>query len=240
METTLASPAPYLLQSHPSSLLLPAYSFLPPPDCIPPTPTADSALFLHLAPAFFPNQYFSIIIAILTIIMLTSKQKWARPAFLLSWCMISERETIEQLQSILLPILQDYSLNLVEIEFKPSGKRWLLRVYIDKKGGVTIADCETVSREFGRILDVEDIIDHAYSLEVSSPGLTRPLKKWEDFERNKGRQCRIVTKGVVEGKNEFLGEILSGSEKEVVIRGKLDVFTVPIYAIKKANLEFEL
>jgi ribosome maturation factor RimP len=154
--------------------------------------------------------------------------------------MVSERETIEQLQDILLPVLQDYGLELVEIEFKPSGKRWLLRLYIDKEGGVTIADCQTVSREFGRILDVEDIIDYPYSLEVSSPGLTRPLKKWEDFLRNKGKMCRIVTKEQIEGKNEFMGIIVNSTEELVEIRGIIDVFTIPIYAIKKANLEFEL
>jgi ribosome maturation factor RimP len=154
--------------------------------------------------------------------------------------MVSERETIEQLQDILLPVLQDYGLELVEIEFKPSGKRWLLRLYIDKEGGVTIADCQTVSREFGRILDVEDIIDYPYNLEVSSPGLTRPLKKWEDFLRNKGKMCRIVTKEQIEGKNEFMGTIVNSTEEQVEIRGIIDVFTIPIYAIKKANLEFEL
>jgi len=154
--------------------------------------------------------------------------------------MVPQREIIEQLQDVLLPVLQDYGLELIEIEFKPSGKRWLLRLYIDKEGGVTISDCENVSREFGRILDVEDIIEHPYSLEVSSPGLTRPLKKWEDFQRNKGKLCRIVTNEKIEGKNEFKGTIISGSEEKVEIRGTIDVFTIPIYAIKKAHLEFEL
>jgi len=154
--------------------------------------------------------------------------------------MISEREIIEQLQDVLLPVLQDYGLDLVEIEFKPSGKRWLLRLYIDKEGGVTIADCATISREFGRILDVEDIIDHPYSLEVSSPGLTRPLKKWEDFLRNKGKMCKIVTREQIEGRNEYTGIIGNSTEEEVEIRGTNDIFTIPICAIKKAHLEFEL
>jgi ribosome maturation factor RimP len=154
--------------------------------------------------------------------------------------MIPQREIIEQLQDILLPVLQDYGLELVEIEFKPSGKRWLLRLYVDKEGGVTIADCETVSREFGRILDVEDVIDHPYSLEVSSPGLTRPLKKWEDFLRNKGKMCRIITKEQIEGTTEFRGTIVNSTEEKLEIAGATDVFTIPIYAIKKANLEFEL
>jgi ribosome maturation factor RimP len=154
--------------------------------------------------------------------------------------MVPQREIIEQLQDILLPVLQDYGLELVEIEFKPSGKRWLLRLYIDKEGGVTISDCENVSREFGRILDVEDVIEHPFSLEVSSPGLTRPLKKWEDFKRNTGKLCRIVTNEQIVGKNEFKGTIVNSTEEEVEIREMIDVFTIPIYAIKKAHLEFEL
>jgi ribosome maturation factor RimP len=96
-----------------------------------------------------------------------------------------------------------------------------------------------VSREFGRILDVEDIIDHPYSLEVSSPGLTRPLKKWEDFQRNRGKLCKIVTREKIDDKNEFHGTIIDASEDTIEIKGTNNVFTIPIYAIKKANLEFE-
>ena len=86
-------------------------------------------------------------------------------------------EIVEQTTRIVEPILQESALELVDVEFRPSGKRWLLRIYIDKEGGVTIADCEQVSRELDRLLDVEEIIDHPYVLEVSSPGLTRQLQE---------------------------------------------------------------
>ena len=72
-------------------------------------------------------------------------------------------------------------MELVDIEFQPSGKRWLLRVYIDREGGVTIADCERVSRELSRTLDVEDLIEHPYALEVSSPGLTEAAQEEAGF-----------------------------------------------------------
>lgn len=147
---------------------------------------------------------------------------------------------IEKLENVLNPILADESIELVEVEFKPSGKRWMLRIFIDKEGGVTIADCEKVNRELGRILDVEDFIDHPYTLEVSSPGLTRPLKKTEDFARYKGKLCRIVTKERIDDKTEFRGKIVDVMDDKVEIKGKIDVFTIPICAIKKANLEFEL
>ena len=149
-----------------------------------------------------------------------------------------EQETIKKIEDVLMPILLEDRLELIDIEFRPTGKRWLLRVYIDKEGGVTIADCETVNRELGRILDVEDIVEHAYTLEVSSPGLTRPLRKIEDFEKHKGKLCKIITKEQLYGKNEFEGEIIKTHEDNVEIKGKIDVFTIPMYAIKKAHLQF--
>jgi ribosome maturation factor RimP len=91
-----------------------------------------------------------------------------------------------------------------------------------------------------RHLDVEDIITQPYTLEVSSPGLTRPLKKSEDFVRNKGKMCRVITREAIEGRNEFMGEIGETAVDKVEIKEKIGIFTVPIYAIKKAHLEFEL
>jgi ribosome maturation factor RimP len=154
--------------------------------------------------------------------------------------MVSGKEIIEKIEKVLAPILQEDRLELLDMDFRPSGKRWLVRVYIEKEGGVTIGDCARVNRELGRILDVEDFIDHPYTLEVSSPGLTRPLKKREDFERYKGRRCRIVTKEPIEGRNDFSGEIAYITANEVGIRGKIGIFVIPICAIKKAHLEYQL
>jgi ribosome maturation factor RimP len=152
--------------------------------------------------------------------------------------MVSERETIEKIERILTPILEEDCLELIDIEFRQSGKRWLLRVYIEKDGGVTISDCEKVNRELGRTLEVEDIIEHPYTLEVSSPGLTRPLKNINDFKRYIGRQCRIITSNPFQERNEFSGEIICTTEDAVEIRGKIGVFTIPICDIKKAHLDF--
>jgi ribosome maturation factor RimP len=149
-------------------------------------------------------------------------------------------EIIESIIRAVGPILQESELDLVDVEFRPSGKRWLLRIYIDRDGGVTLKDCERVSRELGRLLDVEDIIDHAYALEVSSPGLTRPLKTRADFERYKGKTCRIVTRSTVEGKIEFRGEIVGVKEEDVEVRDQKDTYSIPLCVIKKANLEFDV
>jgi ribosome maturation factor RimP len=151
-----------------------------------------------------------------------------------------EREILEKVKDLVAPILEEGGIELVDIEFRPKGKRWLLRLYIDKEGGVNIGDCERVSRELGTLLDVEDIIDHPYNLEVSSPGLTRPLKRIDDFVRYKGRLCRIVTKRSLEGRTDFLGEIGDIREKGVEVKGKSGSVLIPFDAIKKANLEFEM
>lgn len=155
--------------------------------------------------------------------------------------MIPQQEIVDKISHIALPIVQELSLELVDVEIVPSGRRWLVRIYIDKEGGVTIADCEKASRELDRLLDVEDFIDHAYVLEVSSPGLTRPLKKARDFERYRGRMVRIITRTLVEGRNEFRGEIVDMAGEEVEVRAEGSVIhRIPLHEIKKANLEFEL
>jgi len=150
----------------------------------------------------------------------------------------------EKITRLVEPVVRDELLELVEVEFHPTGGRWLLRIYIDKDGGITIGDCERVSREVERILDVEDIIDHPYTLEVSSPGLTRALKKKSDFERYKGKRCRIITSSFLDSGNEIQGEIDEVTEEGVDIRTengvKIDVCHIPFSAIKKAHLEFEL
>jgi len=152
----------------------------------------------------------------------------------------ADEKIVDRVKACLMPILEDYGLELVDIEFRSSGKRWLLRIFIDKEGGVLLSDCENISRELSLILDVEDFIDHPYTLEVSSPGVTRPLKTIEDFKRSIGRLCRVITSQPVSGKREIKGVILSVREGEIQIKGKIDIFNIPMYVIKKANLDLEI
>jgi ribosome maturation factor RimP len=154
--------------------------------------------------------------------------------------MIPRQEIVDKISDVVLPILRESSLELVDVEFVPSGRRWLLRVFIDKEGGVGISDCEWVSRELDRLLEVEDLIDHPYVLEVSSPGLTRPLKKAKDFERYTGKMCRIVTTEMVDEKNEFKGTIVGASTDMVKVRTGEAVHLIPLSIVKKANLELEI
>jgi ribosome maturation factor RimP len=150
------------------------------------------------------------------------------------------QEIVDRITQAVTPIVDEASLELVEVEFRPTGRRWLLRLFIDKEGGVTIDDCTYVSRELSRLLDVEDIIEHAYMLEVSSPGLTRPLKKREDFKRYEGKLAKIITHTPIDGMVDLTG-IIGGLKDDLVLL-KIDggVHEIPFEAVKTARLEFEL
>lgn len=129
---------------------------------------------------------------------------------------MSKRETYEQrTEAILLPILEKNGFELWDVEYVKEGGNWYLRAYIDKPGGIMVNDCEIVSRELSDILDEQDYIDDSYILEVSSPGLGRPLKKDRDFERSIGEEVEIRTYRAVDHQKEFVG-ILKEFDKETV------------------------
>jgi len=109
-----------------------------------------------------------------------------------------QRSLVDELLDLTEPILEDFGYELVDLEFKQEGSEWFLRIFIDKEGGVVLDDCASVSREVSAILEVENIIDRAYRLEVSSPGIDRPLKKPEDFERFSGQRVKIKTLDLID------------------------------------------
>ena len=112
-------------------------------------------------------------------------------------------------KSCFLPIMNEFRFELVDVEYVKEGSNWYLRAYIDKPGGITVDDCEAVSRRLSDLLDEEDFIDDAYILEVSSPGLGRPLKKDKDFARSIGEEVEIRTFRPVDHEREFTG-VLKG------------------------------
>lgn len=124
-----------------------------------------------------------------------------------------------------------------------SGRRSLVRVIIDKDGGISIDDCERMSKSLGALLDVEDLIKIPYTLEVSSPGLDRPLVFQRDFEKNIGRLVRIVTKEKINNQTFFIGRISDVGENWIRLsfdkKGKEDDLFIPLDKISKANLEIE-
>ncbi len=129
---------------------------------------------------------------------------------------------------------------IVDIEFVPGNRGWVLRVYIDKESGVTVDDCAAFSRQLDPALDAEDFSpERTYVLEVSSPGLTRPLKKRADYMRFKGKLVKLKTSEKIEGKNVFVGIIKGENEGIVTIYVKGKDTHIPFEMIKKAALEFE-
>lgn len=136
---------------------------------------------------------------------------------------------------------ESIGLELVDAVFANDCGRKVLRVYIDKPGGVSLDDCTAMSREFSTVLDVNDPIPQRYSLEVSSPGLDRPLKKEADFERFMGRKARIRTREAIEGRRNFNAVIDSVDGANILVTdfdGKKFVLTIS--NIEKARLEVDL
>ena len=129
---------------------------------------------------------------------------------------MSRREEYEQkAEAILTPIVESKGFELVDVEYVKEAGTWYLRGYIDKPGGITVNDCEDVSRAFSDILDEQDFIEDSYILEVSSPGLGRPLKKERDFERSLGEEVEIRLYKALNKQKEFTG-ILKAYDKETV------------------------
>ncbi len=129
---------------------------------------------------------------------------------------MSKKESYEgKTEELLMPVIEAEGFELVDVEYVKEGSNWYLRTYIDKPGGITIDDCEIVSRALSAILDKEDYIKEAYILEVSSPGLLRPLKKEKDFVRNTGKEIEIRTYKMIDKQKEFVG-VLKAFDKESV------------------------
>ncbi len=120
-------------------------------------------------------------------------------------------------EGLLMPILESLGFEMVDVEVVKEGSDYYLRAYIDKEGGITIDDCETVSRRLEAELDREDFIPEAYILEVSSPGLGRTLKKDRDFVREKGKDVDIKLFKAVDGSKEYTGALEGFDDTSVTI-----------------------
>lgn len=161
---------------------------------------------------------------------------------------MSGADVRDQVAALVEPILDDLGFELVDLVYRRETSDWVLRVYIDKDGGVTLDDCVLVSREVGALLEVEDVIPSAYRLEVSSPGLDRPLKKSADFDRFAGRLAKIKMlesldpDGRGHERKTFVGR-LQGLEGESVVLELSDkrggLIRLPLDGIAQANLEEE-
>ncbi|MFA5072385.1 MAG: ribosome maturation factor RimP [Nitrospirota bacterium] len=151
-------------------------------------------------------------------------------------------DTVKEIQERLNPILESLGLLLWDIEFQKQGPKWLLRIYIDREaGGVTLDDCEAVSKDLSMILDIEDVITHAYTLEISSPGLDRSLSKPDHFTRFTGSKIKIKTYEPINDQKVFRAKLLGIHEGKVRIEldngNSLDIL---LSKIAQASLEVKL
>ena len=155
---------------------------------------------------------------------------------------MTKRESYEQkTEEILNPIVEEYGFELVDVEYVKEGSTWYLRAYIDKPGGICIDDCEAVSRRLSDILDEKDYIDDAYILEVSSPGLGRPLRKEKDFRRSLGEEVEVRTYRMIEKQKEFTGILKEYDEKTVTIEedgGNVRIFEKSDIALIRLAFDF--
>ncbi len=141
---------------------------------------------------------------------------------------------IQEFAESLLPAM---GLELFDIQFRREGHGWVLRLVVDRQEGVTLDDCSRVSRETSDFLDVEDIIDHPYHLEVSSPGLERPLRTVEECRRHLGKKARIKLKEEVDSMRVIIGELQAVEEDEIsVLSEEGQTYTLDWNNIQKARL----
>ncbi len=152
------------------------------------------------------------------------------------------RKSIEAtIEEILQPIVDDKNFEIVDVEYVKEASEFYLRVYLDKEGGISLSDCEVVSRELSEILDVKDPIRDNYFLEVSSPGLDRPLKKDKDFVRYAGRDVEIKLYKAMNGSKQFEGELVGLTEDnniKVIIDGNEIEFTKKEVALIRLAIKF--
>ena len=150
-----------------------------------------------------------------------------------------EDSLVVELKEIIEPVIEDMGMELIEATLLNKGGRLILYVAIDKEGGVTLDDCSAANRKLSTVLDEEDVARKKYDLEVSSPGINRPLTKVEHFKRFSGQRVKIKTKTAVDGSRNFTGEFVA-EKNELVVTVDNKKTRIPYENIKKANLKIDV
>lgn len=153
---------------------------------------------------------------------------------------MAKNTVVDKVTEAVAPIIQEAALELVDVEYVKEGGNWYLRVFIDKPGGVELDDCQSMSQKIDMLLDELDPIPQAYFLEVSSPGLERPLKKSEDFERFQGHLVTITTFAPINGAKSFTGKLLGVAEEGIMldVKGKKVILPQQQVAASRLAVEF--
>ncbi len=143
---------------------------------------------------------------------------------------------MQDLTDLFLPVVESMGFELVGVEFHGTEHHGLLRIYIDHENGIVVDDCAKVSRQISALLDVEDPISQGYDLEVSSPGINRPLFKQDDYQRFSGLRAKIKLGVALDGRKNFSGTLQGIEEDQVLIEVDNETFELPFHDIAKANL----
>jgi ribosome maturation factor RimP len=152
--------------------------------------------------------------------------------------MVDEAQWLDQIEAVVAPVLASRGLSLVDTEWRREGRRWVLRLFVDKPGGVGIDDCQAFSREVGDVLDVSGLIEPSYDLEVSSPGLDRVLKKDRELRWAIGREVHCWVGEPVDGRTEFSGRLLAVSPTALTLEEPAGTpREVPRRLVTKTRLE---
>jgi len=146
---------------------------------------------------------------------------------------------VKEVTRLIEPILDGMEIELVDIEYLSERGRRILRIFVDKEGGITLGDCGRVSRELGDLIEVKDIFRHGYVLEVSSPGLNRPLKKEKDFVRAVGKKMKVRMSAPIKGRRNFSGNLRSFEDGVLYLAVNDDLFLLPYGEVEKARLVYD-
>lgn len=137
------------------------------------------------------------------------------------------------------PLVEACGIELVEVDYVKEGGRWFLRILIDKPGGIMVEDCELISRRIDPVLDTHDPVPHAYTLEVSSPGVDRPLNKLADYQRFAGERIRLTTFVPMDGQRRFIGILGPANEHFITLDVDGKQVVIPMEQVASARLAFQ-
>ena len=146
---------------------------------------------------------------------------------------------LKEIERLIEPVLEEMGIELVDMEYLSGQGRRVLRIYADRPTGINLDDCAMVSREIGHLLDIKDLLKHHYVLEVSSPGLDRPLKKENDFLRAVGQKVKVKTAVPLKGRRNFSGVLQSFEIGMLELKLDNSVVQIPEESVSKANLVYD-
>lgn len=148
----------------------------------------------------------------------------------------NEMSLKDQIERVALPLIKERDLELVDLEIKGKGPTTILKIFVDRSGGITLDECAVLSEKLSFLLGLEDVFPHRYTLEVSSPGLDRPLLTQADFKRKIGENVKVFLKTLVDNKNEIEGRIEDFRDQKLWLRSEGESRAIAFEKIEKARI----